>query len=399
MATIDGWCPFALRLPSANYTPGNQGCRAVVIHIVQGTYESAVSWLRNRQSQASAHFVIAKDGRVAQLVSIKDTAWGNGLGWSNGQWINPRQRPVRPGWANLQAGVNPNLYTISIEHEGTFQEPWTSAMYEANNRLLQWIAQQTGISYAPGRTLIGHRDIDPADRSNCPGPTVDFARMVADANNTGGVTTSFTPIGESTPLLSTGSGPRERVVAYVQARLNPGSEYTNDVGTIFGYYWTYAPGVGVDPFIAAAQCVFETDSLNSAWAARPRRNPAGLGVRQEGGLSFESWDAAVQAHIGQLLAFALRDDQASEAQQRMIQANPRHGQIDPALRGSVKTLADLNSRWTNNPSYASGLAARANAILDVGPSATLGGSEDEELVEPVQPADAPVPVSDAHLPD
>ncbi len=77
----DGWCPFATKVPTTKFWQGNQGRRAVVLHIAQGGYDAAVSWLSNAQSNpnSSAHFVIAKDGRIAQLVSINDSAWANGL--------------------------------------------------------------------------------------------------------------------------------------------------------------------------------------------------------------------------------------------------------------------------------------------------------------------------------
>ena len=40
-------------------------------------------------------FVIAKDGRIAQLVSIWDSAWANGLRIINGQWYTPADPPRR----------------------------------------------------------------------------------------------------------------------------------------------------------------------------------------------------------------------------------------------------------------------------------------------------------------
>ena len=87
-------------------------------------------------------------------------------------------------------------------------------------------------------------------------------------------------------------------------------------------------------------------------------------MRQEGGLSFSTWDAAVQAHIGQLLAFALRDDEANDLQKRAMQANPRHANIGADLRGCAKTIAGLDNRWTADPAYASKLVTRATAIRE-----------------------------------
>jgi hypothetical protein len=76
----------------------------------------------------------------------------------------------------------------------------------------------------------------------------------------------------------------------------------------------------------------------------------------------DSWDAAVQAHIGQLLAFALRDDEANDAQRQMMRKNPRFGRIGPDLRGAAKTIAGLSNRWTADPNYAAAMVTRANAV-------------------------------------
>jgi hypothetical protein len=156
------------------------------------------------------------------------------------------------------------------------------------------------------------------------------------------------PVTDMTPIIGSDTGTQAHAVAYIAKRQSSDSEYKNDVDLIMSYYWKYAPPVGVDPFIAACQCIFETDALRSKWAARPRRNPAGLGVHDEGGLSFASWDESVQAHIGQLLAFALRDDEANDAQKAMMQRNPRHQHIDIRMRGSGRTVGGMNSRWVRD---------------------------------------------------
>lgn len=167
------------------------------MHIAQGGYDAAVSWLTDAQANpnSSAHFVIAKDGRISQLVSIKDGAWANGLAWvadatqpNGGYWNNPRGVKVAPSWKDIISGVNPNLYTISVEHEGFYQDQWTQEMYDANNKLLAWIAAQLGqtpaapFQFVAHRSLIGHYEIDPVDRANCPGPNVNFDRMALNAN-------------------------------------------------------------------------------------------------------------------------------------------------------------------------------------------------------------------------
>jgi hypothetical protein len=166
-----------------------------------------------------------------------------------------------------------------------------------------------------------------------------------------------------TPLIGPSTGPIEKAVAYIKANLKPGSEYANDVEVILGYYWSFAPKVGLDPFIMACQMIFETDSLNSQWAGRPRRNPAGLGVRQGAGLSFATWELSVQAHLGHLLALALTDNAANAEQLAMMQKNPRHANIEAAHRGAAKTVAALGGVWSPNPEYGKNLITRVNQVL------------------------------------
>ena len=183
----DGWCPFAVKraLTKPNFEVGRRGraVKAVVLHVVGVTAPlSAVYNTFNGAGETSAHFCIGKDSTIEQYVSIEDTAWANGLHFENGVWLNPRRVQVAPTWQDLAAPINPNLYTISVEHQGVADEPWTPEMTDANTRLLQWIAVECGLTYVPHRTLIGHCEIDPVDRPNCPGPRVDF-EVVAVAGN------------------------------------------------------------------------------------------------------------------------------------------------------------------------------------------------------------------------
>ncbi len=180
-----GWCPFAIKRPiiGSNFAVGRQGhrIRAVVLHIAAGSMANVFDTFNNPDKPVSAHFCVGKDGTLEQYVSIDDTAYGNGLGYQDGQWINPRGAPVKPTWQDLVPGLNPNLYTISVEHDGQPQEAWTRAMDAANTRLLQWIAQQCALTYIHKRTLIGHCEIDPS-KPNCPGPQVNYEQIAAAAN-------------------------------------------------------------------------------------------------------------------------------------------------------------------------------------------------------------------------
>ena len=183
-STTTGWCPFATPYATPNYWPGNSGRRAVCLHIMDGTYNGTVGWFQGASSGVSAHFAIAKDGRIAQFVSIDDSAWANGADYANGHWLDPEGNIVNPSWADIVLGINPNRDTISIEHEGTPQDVWTDAMRAANTRLLQWLASQVPAfrPYTPHRNLIGHNEISPISRPNCPGPHCDLNERAAAAN-------------------------------------------------------------------------------------------------------------------------------------------------------------------------------------------------------------------------
>lgn len=188
--------PGALWKPSTNYAKGNQGRKAVVLHIAQGGFDSSITYMQN--NGVSSHFIISEGGTIAQLVDIADTAWGNGLAWCDtpeeaarlnatwqgAGWYCPHQHKVSPTWPGLTPGINPNLQTISIEHAGKSGVTRPRAQLAATVRLLAWLAQQCPSlnPYVPGQTLIRHADLDPIDKSFCPGPAFDLAAIAAEAN-------------------------------------------------------------------------------------------------------------------------------------------------------------------------------------------------------------------------
>jgi N-acetyl-anhydromuramyl-L-alanine amidase AmpD len=65
---------------SPNYWNVRNGWKPdiIVCHITEGSFNSAVSWLTNTESRASAHYVVGAKGEVENLVDLKNTAWCNG---------------------------------------------------------------------------------------------------------------------------------------------------------------------------------------------------------------------------------------------------------------------------------------------------------------------------------
>ena len=183
----DGWCPFATKkqIVSNNFDTGRSGQTviAIVLHIADGQLAGVFPTFNDPNHPTSAHFCVGKKGEVEQYVSINDTAYGNGLAWKDGKWFNPRGIQVNPSWVDLIPKINPNQYTISIVPEGKPEDAWTDAMYDANTRVLQWIAGEIGIQYVVHRTLIGHYELNPVDRPNCPGPNVEWDKIAAEQSS------------------------------------------------------------------------------------------------------------------------------------------------------------------------------------------------------------------------
>ena len=175
-----------------------------------------------------------------------------------------------------------------------------------------------------------------------------------------------TPLNDA-PILGAASGTVAEAVRVLAPRAAANGYAYEDVVSIVKAYEQVGSSVGVDWFLAIAQMAHETGFMTSFWSARPQRNPAGLGVdgrssatdpnqpgwvfnsqrnMWEKGLSFSSWEEeAIPAHIGRLLAYALRDDQATPAQKAMIDKALAYRALPANLRGVAPTIVGLNTRW------------------------------------------------------
>ena len=189
---------------------------------------------------------------------------------------------------------------------------------------------------------------------------------------------------DSPMLTATINGTPEQCARYMAARAH--GEYTEkDIsGVIVPAYFAICAQVGMDPVMLLAQMIHETGNLTSWWSQRPRRNPAGIGVTgrtspsqpakgawalRNGvwseGVSFESWKGdAIPAHAGRLLAYALRDEQANDAQRALIAQALSYRPLPSNFRGVAPTWRGLNGRWAvPGATYADKIAAIANAMV------------------------------------
>lgn len=117
--------------PSPNFDPAGNSQQYIVIHVTDGSFAGALSWLKNPAAKVSAHYLVrSSDGKIVQLVSEVNTAWH-----------------VRC-W---------NPYTIGIEHEGftSTGEDLTEELYAASAKLVADIASRRNIPI-DNEHVIGH---------------------------------------------------------------------------------------------------------------------------------------------------------------------------------------------------------------------------------------------------
>jgi hypothetical protein len=353
------------------------------------------------------------DKRLKSLTRLREF-YRTSLGWDRGPHLFVDDRyiwlftpmydeGIHAKWGNaFRDGQGKLHYSVGIEVIGYYgQERWPEPVARLVGHAVATLSKQLGsfeLRYlypngSPGRIgegknvrcahperlafggISSHRDYN---KPQCPGAAITesyymevikaAAERLQQAPVQPTITTTTTTVAPTeitagSPLLGPPSGNLEQVVGYVRGQLPDDSEYKNDLELIFGYYWSYGPPAGVDPFLAAVQCVYETDALRSFWAGRPRRNPANLGVRREAiGFAFATWEEGVQAQLGQLLALALADNVATETQRQLMRRNPGHSLILANARGAATTLQGLSGRWSSDPSYAEQIVALATKI-------------------------------------
>ncbi|MER5712674.1 N-acetylmuramoyl-L-alanine amidase [Streptomyces sp. NPDC042898] len=132
----------------------------VVIHVVQGSYATALKVFKNPGHGAAAHYVVRKDGHVAQMIRELDVAFHAG-------------------------SRDMNERSVGIEHEGFVDRPqdFTAAMYAGSARLTADICARYGIP-VDREHIIGHVEVEGTDHTD-PGPHWDwdrYLRLVREAS-------------------------------------------------------------------------------------------------------------------------------------------------------------------------------------------------------------------------
>ncbi len=123
-----------------NYTaasrPSSNPINKIVIHVMQGSWSSAINWFKDPAAGASAHYSVrSSDGFIGQSVAEKD------IGYHAGNW------PY-------------NQTSIGIEHEGYVSDPkwFTEAMYDSSARLSAYLCNKYLIPIDRDH-IVGHVEV------------------------------------------------------------------------------------------------------------------------------------------------------------------------------------------------------------------------------------------------
>ena len=134
-----------------------------------GTEPGTDAWFANPGAHVSAHYGVARTGAIHQYVKEEDTAYHAGITAADFARATAQVVKDRPG-------VNPNAYSIGIEHEGKPGDVWSDAMLAASRALVKRCAAAWQIPLDRYH-VVGHHEIYPGH--DCPGPAVDLDAYVA----------------------------------------------------------------------------------------------------------------------------------------------------------------------------------------------------------------------------
>jgi hypothetical protein len=168
---------------TANHQPRTLGAsmiRFLVHHITDDmNVQNAISWFQNPTSNASATFVIDRDGTTYQFMSTLVAPWTNGDYRINGQAAYRTAIPalvdaIRQCDANR---YNLNEFCVTIEYVGTPENPPTDAQYVKGIELAKYVCGTYAVP--PHRYgQLRHADINHITRPDCPGPHFDLTRII-----------------------------------------------------------------------------------------------------------------------------------------------------------------------------------------------------------------------------
>ena len=101
----------------------------IVIHATVGSYASSLNWLTIPASKVSCHYLVRKDGHIAQLVDDDQAAWHAGVS----QWFDMDSSEIMRGSIGIEIE---NLFGVKLPN-GKYHgpDPYPPAQLEATREL------------------------------------------------------------------------------------------------------------------------------------------------------------------------------------------------------------------------------------------------------------------------
>jgi N-acetyl-anhydromuramyl-L-alanine amidase AmpD len=231
MNIVNGWIDEAIEIDYGQKSMSRAQLKPshIVLHGTAGgtTAQGIANYFATSDVTASAHIIIDQAGSIVQGISMDVAAWGNGI------LDHPR--------ISFPASINPNLYTISIEHVKAHtdnSDQLTPLQKIASFRVIQAICNHYGIDKKRGDSFSGiieHADLDSVTRSRCPGPypwdeLLQFLKtggqpvapnkwQIADAEHEWKSTAAL--FGGTSPIYTSGIAERWRDHVYAGSRIGP----------------------------------------------------------------------------------------------------------------------------------------------------------------------------------
>lgn len=182
---------------SGNYTRRtSRAIRRIVIHTVEGSESSCVSWFQNPSARVSAHYVVGYSGRITQMVPDMSVAWH---------------------------ATSFNADSIGIENEGyANRNGWTAAQYSALAHLVRSLCDRYGVPVTR-QAIVGHYQV-PGSGKVDPGPHFDWDRflgLVRGSSAPPATPTPPTPPVSTPPATGTGRFGVEVTASVLNVRSTP----------------------------------------------------------------------------------------------------------------------------------------------------------------------------------
>lgn len=151
--------PISKKYRSDNFDDVIINVKYVVLHCMCFDDKKALEFLASKESGVSAHYYIARDGGIFNLVDDNKKAWHAGLS----------------SWKGQNA-LNTNSIGIELGNDGSLgkEANYTEDQYKSLIALLKDLQERYNIK---AENIIAHSDISP-DRKTDPGANFDWNKLI-----------------------------------------------------------------------------------------------------------------------------------------------------------------------------------------------------------------------------